>query len=65
MMDDIWIGVIKMLKVYLSRLLTKEDFRKAVKERWTAERSIRVRGEDEDVDSCPVSQGLGRDQDHQ
>ena len=39
-MDDIWIGVVKMLKVYLSRLLTKEDFRKAVMERWTAERSV-------------------------
>ena len=40
MMDDIWLGVIKMVKMYLSRLLTKEDFRKAVKERWTTERSV-------------------------
>ena len=40
MMDDIWIEVIKMMKMYLSRLLTKEDFRRAVKERWLAERSI-------------------------
>ena len=40
MMDDIWLRVVKILKLYLSRLLTKEDFRRAVKERWTAERSI-------------------------
>jgi len=40
MMDDIWIGVVKLLNVYFSRLLTKEDFRKAVKERWAAERSM-------------------------
>ena len=40
MMDDIWLRVIRMIKLYLSRLLTKEDFRRAVKERWTAERSI-------------------------
>jgi len=40
MMDDIWIGAVKLLNVYFSRLLTKEDFRKAVKERWAAERSM-------------------------
>jgi len=40
MMDDIWLRVIRMIKLHLSRLLTKEDFRRAVKERWTAERSI-------------------------
>jgi len=40
MIDDGWLRVIKMVKLYLSRLLTKEDFRRAVKERWTAERSI-------------------------
>ena len=40
MMDDIWIEVIKIMKMYLSRLLTKEDFRRAVKERWLAERSV-------------------------
>ena len=40
MMDDSWIGIIKLLKIYFSRLLTKEDFRRAVKERWTAERSV-------------------------
>ena len=34
------LGAVKLLKVYFSRLLTKEDFRKAVKERWTAERSV-------------------------
>jgi len=40
MMDDIWIEVIKMMKMYLSRLLTEADFRRAVKERWLAERSV-------------------------
>ena len=40
MMDDVWIGIIKLLKIHFSRLLTKEDFRRAVKERWTAERSL-------------------------
>ena len=30
MMDDIWIKVVKMVKIYLSRLLTKEDFRRDV-----------------------------------
>ena len=39
-MDDIWIEVIKIMKMYLSRLLTKEDFRRDVKERWLAERSV-------------------------
>ena len=39
MVDDDWLRVIGMVKLYLSRLLTKEDFRRAVKERWTAERS--------------------------
>ncbi len=39
-MDDIWIEVIKILKMYLSRLMTKEDFRRDVKERWLAERSV-------------------------
>jgi uncharacterized protein YqgQ len=39
-MDDIWIEVIKIMKMYLSRLLTKEDFRRDVKERWLAERGV-------------------------
>ena len=30
MMDDIWLGVVKILKLYFSRLLTKEDFWSAV-----------------------------------
>ena len=40
-MNDIWIGIIKLLKMYFSRLLTKENFRKAVKERWAAERGVK------------------------
>ncbi len=40
MIDEVWIGVIKLLKMRFSRLLTKEDFRRAVKERWSAERSL-------------------------
>ena len=40
MTDDIWIKVVKMVKIYFTRLLTNEDFRRAVKERWLAERSV-------------------------
>ena len=40
-MNDSWIGIIKLLKMYFSRLLTKENFRKAVKERWAAERGVK------------------------
>jgi len=40
MVNEVWIGIVKLLKKHFSRLLTKEDFRRAVKERWSAERSL-------------------------
>ena len=40
MINEVWTKNVKLLKKHFSRLLTKEDFRRAVKERWSAERSL-------------------------
>ena len=41
-MDIISMDDVEVLKKYFSRRLTKEDFRKAVKERWTTERGLEI-----------------------
>ena len=40
MMNGFCMKYVGVVKIYLSRLLTMEDFRKGVKERWLVERSV-------------------------